>query len=189
MVLPKLDKQEKQRIALSIVGVLFLAFVYYQYFMKPTWRKINQNRAKIIELTQKLNELKKMSVRIEALKAETQAVETNWRSLETKLPKSRDLPKILDTIATLAEKNKIELNSISPQGVKSDAPLYSEYSFGLSISGSYHDIALFLTELGHAQRLFHSKDLNLSARQAPAINPEANVNATLTVVAFEYKGS
>lgn len=185
ITLPKFNKKERQKIILGAMASVVLAMLYWQYFLKPTWQDIDKKQARYTELKNKIAELKFRSARMEALKIETQELETFWQSLEAKLPKERALPKILDTITRLAQKNHLELVSLSPQGVRPET-LYTEHSFGLSLVGSYHNIASFVTDLGRAQRLFHSRDLTMSSRSGG--DPATSVNATITVIAFEYKG-
>lgn len=184
MKLPPLTKQEKQKAALSVIGVSLLLFVYVNYFARPTFANIQKRKTSIKELTQKLNDLKTLSVKLDALRAEIQRIELDWQNMESKLPRERALPKILDTLSRISERNRLRIASISPQGRRDEA-LYTEHSFGLNLTGSYHNVAGFMADLGHEPRLFHAKNLTMTSS---ATDPETSVSASFTVIAFEYKG-
>lgn len=183
----KLTKEQMQQIAAGILMTGLFAYAYTTYFYKPKMASIKKTTEEIQALTTRLEELKKRAARKDRLMAEIAAAERRWEDLKARLPEGRQLPQILQTITKIAQRHRMEITRLEPKPVVS-ADLYNEIPFGVTFSGSYHDLVLFLTEIGSLERLYHARDMVLSPAAATQTNPATSVSATLTLVTFEYRG-
>lgn len=83
----------------------------------------------------------------------------------------------------LAKKYKVRINSITPAG-SAQVEYFVKVSYAMSVTGSYNNLARFLTALGIEERILASENLNITA----APSDENSLNATFMLVAYQYNG-
>ncbi|MBI4369430.1 MAG: type 4a pilus biogenesis protein PilO [Elusimicrobia bacterium] len=184
----KLTKQQQQTILAVVLMAGMVTFGYVQYFLRPTLKKIKADKAKISELSKRVDDLDRRARNRERLVSEIDQAEKTWVFLRAKLPDKKNLPQILQTINQLTRRFRIRMGSINPQGITS-SELYYEIPFGLTVTCSYHDLALFLAAMGETERIFHARGVSISPSPPTANEPWVSISANLTLVTFQYKGS
>ncbi|MBI4668373.1 MAG: type 4a pilus biogenesis protein PilO [Elusimicrobia bacterium] len=183
----KLSKEQIQQIAVAVLMTALVGFVYFKYFLKPNMESIKENKAKVVDLTGRVDELEKRAKKRERLLIEIEQAETAWQALKAKLPEKQDMPGILKIIDQLTRRHRLQMGSIAPQPISS-SELYYEIPFAISVTGSYHDLAMFLEAFGKTERIFHARNLSISPAASTPERPQTSVSASLTLVTFQYKG-
>ncbi|MBI2069999.1 MAG: type 4a pilus biogenesis protein PilO [Elusimicrobia bacterium] len=183
----KLSKEQIQQIAAAVMMAALGSFVYFKYFLKPNLESIKKNKVKVVELTKRVEDLEKRAKKRERLLAEIAEAESAWTALRAKLPDTQNMPNILQVITQMARKHRVQVSNINPMSASS-AGLYDEIPFGLSITGSYHDVALFMETMGKMERIFHTRNLSLSRASPTTEAPWISVSVSLTLVTYQYKG-
>lgn len=184
----KISKELGQKIAVTVLMSGLFIFAYAKYFVQPALKSIKANSKKVEELSGRVNELERRAKRRDKLVVEIAQAEATWASLKALLPEKQELPTILKVMDKISRKFRVSLGSINPLAL-TDTDLYQEIPFGLVVTGSYHDVAMFLETMGKMERIFHARDLILSAGGASSETPWATVTGNLILVTFQYKGS
>lgn len=183
----RLTKEQQQKI---IVAVLFIGgsvFAYTKYFLQPTLKKMKDNQVKIVELSDRLTILQRRAVQQDRLKREIVEAEQKWETLKAKLPEREELPKVLEIITQTARRSRIEMGNLSPEKIRSQE-LYDEIPFTTSIRSSYHDLVKFLADLGTMERIFHARQLSLTALTGSTETPWQTISVQVSLVTFKSKG-
>lgn len=180
--------KEQQKYVFIVFAVVAFVFVYFNFFLQPVNRGIKNKNARIKELTTMLTEAKREAEQLEQLKTKIAALEYEYKELQLLLPAQKDLPDLIRRLTTLSQRFGIRIQSIETRPVVTTASTeYDEIPFGLTITGTFHTILEFLTELGQQDRLMSARDLQLSAQVTA--EKLATASGSFTMVAFKLKGS
>ncbi|MBI4064492.1 MAG: type 4a pilus biogenesis protein PilO [Elusimicrobia bacterium] len=183
-----ISKEMAQKILIGVLMSGLVVYSYSQYFLMPTLASIKENKKKIEELSKRVDELERRARKRDKLLAEIAEAEAMWAILKAKLPEQEDLPSILRVIDKIGRKFRLKVQTITPSPI-SGAELYNEIPFSLAVTGAYHDVAMFLEAVGRLERIFHARDLNLSAGSPTTEAPWTSVSGNLILVTFQYRGS
>jgi type IV pilus assembly protein PilO len=178
----QLSKQQQQYIGAG--AVLFAVFigVYVKFFWLPIAQAKAEATEKIEQIEAKIAKAKQQAARLERLQAEIASLNERAAEAEKKLPKTKSVPDILLAISSLAQKNRVIIQSFTPGPTKSQT-YFIELAYPLSIKGSYHNIGRFLASLALEERIFNVKDINY-----PTADPFGEMTVNFTLLSYQYKG-
>ena len=180
--------KEQQKYVFIAFAVVIFVFVYFNFLLGPVNRGIKDKKKKIKGLTDVLTEAKKEAEQLEQLKTKIAILEYEYKELRALLPEQTDLPDIIRRLTTVSQRFGIKIQSIQIRPVVTTASEeYDEIPLVLTITGTFHTVFEFLTELGQEKRLMSARDLQLSAQVVS--EKLATASGSFTVVAYKMKGS
>ena len=176
------SKRDQQYIAAG--AFLFAVFigVYVKFFWLPIASAKAEAKTKIAEIQAKIVKAKKQAARLERLQTEIASLNERAAEAEKRLPKTKSVPDILLAISSLAQKNRVLVQSFTPGPLRVQ-PYFTELTYPLSVKGSYHNIGRFLAAVALEERIFNVRDINY-----PAAGPEGEMTVTFTLISYQYKG-
>ena len=179
----QLSKQQQQYLGAG--AVLFVVFigVYVKFFWMPIAQAKAEATAKIEEIEAKIVKAKQQAARLERLQAEIASLNERAAEAEKRLPKTKSVPDILLAISSLAQKNRVVIQSFAP-GPQRSQTYFVELAYPLSVRGSYHNIGRFLAALSLEERIFNVKDINY-----PTTDAAGEMVVTFTLLSYQYRGS
>jgi type IV pilus assembly protein PilO len=125
---------------------------------------------------------------VSELQAEAESYARMFSALRQLVPQNHEVPTLLDQIAVAARREGLELGEIAPQPLL-PGPEFDTHRFKMSITGGYHAVARFLTNVGALSRIVTTVDVKFvdkdGSTQTPArtarIPATANVTATFEI--------
>lgn len=179
---------KKMQQNLIMVALVFFGtiFVYYKYLYSPLVNKYKEMYTKVEQTEKRLNEIKRRALELPRLQAEMKQLEMEVALLEKRLPKDKEIPELLRTLTKTAQRYQLKVISISPGGVTPQAN-YNEVPFQITLQGTYHAFACFLSELGQESRILSERNLSMTANAGTKESP-ATINANFTLIAYTFKG-
>jgi type IV pilus assembly protein PilO len=179
----KLSKDQiTQIVAGFFFGGLFL-FLYFNYFWLPLGKKIEEGRNKIASIESDIAKAKSLKAKYKNLEAKLADLQVEKEAAQKKLPRERKFPDLLKTVDRLALRHRVQIRSVS-QPATSQVEYFIKVSYSVTAAGSYHTLGRFLTALALEERILSAENLNLNV----AITDEGSLNATFTLVAYQYNG-
>ncbi len=178
----QLSKQQQQSIGVGAVLFLVFSGVYIKFFWLPIAQAKAEATQKIEEIEAKIVKAKQQAARLERLQAEIASLNERAAEAEKRLPKTKSVPDILLAISSLAQKNRVAIQSFSPGASKSQQ-YFTELQYPLSVRGSYHNIGRFLAAVALEERIFNIKDINY-----PSADATGEMTVTFTLLSYQYKG-
>ena len=175
-----LTTQQKQYAAGGGVLLIVGGYFYWSLFWSPITGKINDNNKQTADVQQKIEAARRQAKNLESLEKELQALEYQARDAEKRLPPTRDLPTVFETIAKLARRYHVEMATFAPGGA-STKTYFIEIPYQISISGNYHDIGKFLAAVAVEERIYNISNVGISS-----VGDKLSVQFTL--LAYQYKG-
>lgn len=178
----KLSKEQQQYLA---VGVLVLGgggFAYFKYFWLPVSAKIAETRAKIEEVEGKIAKAKNQAVRLNKIQKELEELNIAALEAEKRLPKTQDLPAVIDTVTSLSRRHNLSLKSFTPGGSKPQAH-FIETAYTISATASFHELGRFLAAVALEERIYNVRGITYGA-----IDAEGRMAVTFQIISYQYKG-
>lgn len=182
----KLNKQQQQMVALAVLGIGGFGYVYYSYLWAPASARIQAAKASIEDIEQKIRTAESQAARRDKIVKELEILNQKASEAERRLPKTKDLPAVIDTLNKLAKKYKITLSAFAPGG-STAKQYFTEVPYTVSLSGTYHDVGRFLAAIAVEERIFNVRNVTFTGARSEGVgNPVLSVSMQL--ISYQYKG-
>ena len=178
----QLTKQQKQYLGAGAVLFVVFSVVYVKFFWLPIAQAQAEATEKIEQIEAKIVKAKQQAARLERLQNEIASLNERAIEAEKRLPKTKSVPDILLAISSLAQKNRVAIQTFTPGPMKSQT-YFIELQYPLAIKGTYHNIGRFLAAVALEERIFNVKDINY-----PSADAQGEMTVTFTLLSYQYKG-
>jgi type IV pilus assembly protein PilO len=186
-VLDKLNRiplWQKAAVLLVLCALIPLAFQIMVW--QPIEIQVAGLKSQLQELDRKYKEQKAVADDLVTFQQNTKKLEEDLRQALTQLPREKEIPSLLRDIYTLGKKSGILFKSFTPQA-EANRSLYSEVPIKLSLSGSYHEVAVFFDRISKLSRIVNISDLNVTIGKSEETDVTLNIECTATT--FVFNGS
>jgi len=156
-----LSKRDQMLVSISVLVVgAAAAYGYFMYLPK---------RDDLLALQQHVESLDKRNVQARAdiasgslqrLRLETAQYAGELAVLRQIVPTTNEVPALLENVSTAARRVGLDLSSVEPMPVLIGEQ-FDTYRYKLSVTGGYHAIAAFLTNVGSLNRIIAPVALTL----------------------------
>lgn len=162
-------------------GGIFAAYFYMSY--SPQMEIIASKKNEINGLERKVSENLVVLKNLEEFKQQIKNLEQLLEQALALLPRDRDIGEFLRTLSINSDKAGVRIVKFSPLP-ESPRGFYSEIPVGLSLTGSYHDVANYFDRLGKQSRIVNVNKINMGAPMV--CNEKAMLDITCTVTTFRF---
>ena len=151
--------------AMLFLAVVFLAMigVYWQMVYSPEQAQqaaVNNHIQSLKTSNQRAQaELAKGSVN--DLRAQALRYQQNLQLMRQLVPTTNEVPALLEQVSTAARRVNLELDGVQPQPVVTGES-FDTYRYDITITGDYHALAEFLTNVGSLTRIVAPVNLQLT---------------------------
>ena len=90
--------------------------------------------------------------------------ERDLRVLDQLVPKTNEVPALLDQVSTAARRAGLELQDVAPAGPQPGEE-FDTYKYKVGVVGGYHEVAAFLTNIATLDRIVAPMNLYLTVTQ------------------------
>lgn len=156
-LLPK-DPQQQKRLLIALVPLL-LAFGFYYFVHRPKALDIDAMQTRLDDL-----EAKNARARTIAqgggpdLQRRLALYQANMEQLEQLIPSRAEVPELLRSITVEAQRNGVELVSMSPSGEQAGT-YYMRQTYDIAVRGGFHEIGSFMSVLGSLSRIITATEM------------------------------
>ncbi|GHG64482.1 type 4a pilus biogenesis protein PilO [Comamonas sp. JC664] len=117
-------------------------------------RKLDLELAEKSEIAQNLNERRR----------EMDVLEQKLAEALTELPEKRDIEELLAQINDIGKKTGLEISSVTPgKESVSGGEFFARIPLKMTVSGNYHEIAIFLQEMASMRRIVNVNNIKLDS--------------------------
>ena len=159
-LLPQNPRDQKLLVlALAVVGI---AVAYQQIYWTPKNVELSALEARLDTLDS-LNRVAKADVAkgsATKMKQEAEEFARELAVLRHLVPTENEVPSLLEAISTAARHAGLELSDVQPDGVV-NGDQFDTYRYRLGVTGPYHQVAAFLSNVGSLSRII--APINVSA--------------------------
>ena len=176
----------QQKLMLGLFGVLIF-FMFYKYAYSPLELKLKKVRNEVVAKRAKLVVAREKAHRLDELTTDYELLKVKVEEAEKKLPRQKEIPRLLREITNAGREFKIDISNFQPQA-EEPQQYYISHPFGLTLETNYHNLAYFLTEIGQFERIFHVRNLNLKAIFENQGEKLKGVSASFQLYTYTFKG-
>jgi type IV pilus assembly protein PilO len=138
-----------------------------------TQRKLDSQLQEKSEIAQNLNERRR----------EMDLLQQKLDEALSELPESADIDELLAQLNEIGRKSGLDISSIEPAPEES-AQIYVKIPIKMSLTGNYHEIAMFLQSLANLRRIVNVNNIQLGA---PTLRAEKVVlNSSFIATTFRF---
>ncbi|MCY1020715.1 type 4a pilus biogenesis protein PilO [Pyxidicoccus sp. MSG2] len=152
------------------VAVILMTVANFFMAVSPTEDaikiEISQRRTLDLELAEKSEIAQNLNDR----RREMDVLEQKLAEALTELPEKKDIEELLAQINDIGKKSGLEISSVTPdKEFVGSGEFFARIPLKMTVSGNYHEIALFLQEMANMRRIVNVNNIKLDS---PALKNE-----------------
>ena len=178
-----------QKYLLGALAVFLALYFWYNRVYTKTATVIKQKETQYELLLSDLKSVEMKSKSFESLKEEYEKLLERYHRVERLLPEERQIPLLLTQMHSAASSHQIGIIELLPQPVMPIA-FYKSSSFGMQLTGSYHDLGDFLSNVANFPFLADVTEMSITAlpQQEQSREEEGNtITASLKLTTYYVK--
>jgi type IV pilus assembly protein PilO len=152
-LLANMTKREQSLAGVGLAAVLLLA-AYWYFLYKPKAAELSATQIHVDSLDKK-NQQAKADIAtgsLQKLRAQSAEYEQSLKVMRQLVPRSNEVPALLEDISTAARRVGLDLATVEPMPVL-QGEQFDTYRYKLAVIGGYHPVGQFLSNVGSLNRI------------------------------------
>jgi type IV pilus assembly protein PilO len=149
---------------LGLLVLLLAAILVVAYFLD--WQgqieQLEAGRQQEEKLKQEYVDKKKQAVNIDLLRAQLREIETSFGALLKQLPNRSQMEALLVDINQAGLGRGLQFELFRPAPSETVRDFYAELPITVRVTGNYHDMGAFASDIGQLPRIVTLNDINLN---------------------------
>jgi type IV pilus assembly protein PilO len=148
-----MTKREQMWGGIGIAAILLLG-LYWYFLYKPKSAELAVTQAHVDSLEKK-NQQAKADIAtgsLQKLRAQSMEYEQSLKVMRQLVPRSNEVPALLEDISTAARRVGLDLATVEPMPVL-PGEQFDTYRYKLAVTGGYHPVGQFLSNVGSLNRI------------------------------------
>lgn len=148
-----MTKREQTIAAVGVAAVLLLG-AYWYFLYKPKAQELAATQAHVDSLDRKNQQAKADIAQgsLQKLRAQSAEYEQSLKVMRQLVPRSNEVPALLEDISTAARRVGLDLATVEPMPVL-PGEQFDTYRYKLGVTGGYHPVGQFLSNVGSLNRI------------------------------------
>lgn len=174
-------------------GMLLVALLYVNFFTQLLPFTYKANAAEVTtletnykELSKDLNKARQATHRLPYLEKEYLLLHQKWEQSRSLLPEEQDMAWCLRTISLLGSQAGVQFTLFKPLPTR-PAQYYTEHPIEINVTGGYHEVGSFLSEVANLDRVINVTQLDLQTPKSR--DEETPVEASFVAVTYVLGGT
>lgn len=148
--------------AMILLAILILAAAFVLDW-RGLWEELDRHRAQELELRDKYLKTKAMAVNLEPYKRQLADINREFGALLKQLPNRQEMTALLTDINRAGLGRGLQFELFKPATQETVTEFYAELPVTLKVTGNYHDIGSFASDVGRLSRIVLLSDLKVTA--------------------------
>lgn len=155
-----MDRPTSHKIGFWVGSILFVTFLFWQYFYSPQLAEQEKLASKIEDLQSKIGHERRLAANLSKFRKEVEELDVKLKFALQELPDEREIPDLLANISTLARDAGLEVNLFKPSP-EVFREFYAEVPVKVAVSGSFHQVTTFFDEVSRLPRIVNINQVNM----------------------------
>ena len=174
----------RQKILLAVLFCGLVVTGYYYLYYRDASQKIGAMETQLAGLQSKIREQQAIAGNLRSFQDEVRRLEAQLSLLLEQLPNSAEIPSLLKSVSDLGKESGLEFLRFAPSGeIRKD--FYAEIPVSISVTGDYHNFALFSDKVAHYPRIVNLSNIAFSAPK-PSGDNLVLVTVSCTATTFRF---
>jgi type IV pilus assembly protein PilO len=155
--------------------VLFIAIQVAAYFLlwQAQTERIEKGRQDVAKQKETFLEKKRLAVNLEAYKQQRIEIEQSFGALLKQLPNKSEMDALLIDINQAGLGRGLAFELFKPSEKENVTEFYAELPVNIKVTGNYHDLGAFASDVAKMPRIVLLTDLKLDPPQGNVLSMEA----------------
>ena len=165
-----LNPRDRNLVVLGLLSVVIAGGYWYQ-FWSPKNLELDEVDAHVQAL-KVVNQQAKAELaqgKTSELRAETEQFERDLNVMRELVPTANEVPVLLEQVSTAARRVGLDISDVQPLP-QLNGDQYDAYKYRMSVRGDFHQIGVFLTNVGTLQRIVAPINVVLNPSQQQTRN-------------------
>lgn len=148
----------------AVVALLVFGLILgggYWFFVKDQYAQLERVEQQEQQLRERYESKAYQAANLEVFKAQMVEMEDTFGALVRQLPSETEVPGLLEDITNTARGSGLDLKEFKLQGER-QRDFYSELPINISVTGSYHELASFVSSVAGLPRIVTLHDLRIA---------------------------
>jgi len=172
-----------QKIGVVAGVVALMTAGNWDFVIDPMQTQITQRQGQLRGLEDELIQKQSIANNLAQFKHEKEILERRLAQALTELPNEANIDDLIRSLAEIATKSGLTLNTIDPQGEQKQS-FYASIPIVMSVTGNYHEIGVFLDALSKLARIVNVTNIRMSTPRV--INEKLVVNSSYVATTFRF---
>lgn len=173
-----------------VLLLLVLLFLSYWFDWQHQIDQINAEKLKEDQLRTTFLEKKKRAINLPAYRKQLEDIEKQFGALLKQLPGKSEMDALLTDINQAGLGRGLQFELFKPAASETQRDFYAELPITVKLTGTYHDIGAFASDIGKLPRIVTLNDIELAPGKATGIKTTGKGGDTLvlnaTAKTFRY---
>ncbi len=149
---------------LGLLLLLLVAILAVAYFLdwQGQLEELEAGRAQEAKLKQEYVDKKKQAVNLDLLQNQKREIETSFGALLKQLPNKSQMEALLVDINQAGLGRGLQFELFRPAPSETVRDFYAELPITVKVTGNYHDMGSFASDIGQLPRIVTLNDINLN---------------------------
>ncbi|MEO7823172.1 MAG: type 4a pilus biogenesis protein PilO [Gemmatimonadaceae bacterium] len=181
-----MTKREQTLAAIGFMAVM-IAGAYWYFLYKPKAAELAVVQAHVDSLDRRNQQARADIAQgsLQKLRAQAAEYEQSLRVMRQLVPRSNEVPALLEDMSTAARRVGLDLATVEPMPVL-PGEQFDTYRYKLAVIGGYHAVGQFLSNVGSLNRIIAPVTLAIRL-QPPAARTKARVKAGESLINTEFQ--
>ncbi len=148
--------------AMSLIAALIL-LAAYMLDWRGQWDDLNRHKAQELELRDKYLKTKAMAINLESYKRQLADINREFGALLKQLPNRQEMTALLTDINRAGLGRGLQFELFKPAAQETLTEFYAELPVTVKVTGDYHDIGAFASDVGRLSRIVLLSDLKVTS--------------------------
>lgn len=144
---------------------------------------IDQEKRQEQALRDTWRDKKRMAVNLDAWKKRLVDIQQAFGALLRQLPNKSEMDALLNDINQAGLGRSLQFELFKPAGQEALSDFYAELPVTLKVTGHYHELGAFASDLSHLPRIVLLQDMNIAVVNAPSPKDHSGKDALLQMEA------
>ncbi|WP_408889454.1 type 4a pilus biogenesis protein PilO [Myxococcus faecalis] len=169
---------------LAAVIILMTAANYF-LLIEPTETQIEAQLGERRGLDLELAEKSEIAQNLNERRREMDVLEQKLAEALTELPEKKDVEELLAQINDIGKKSGLEISLVQPdREYVGGGEFFARIPIRMTVSGNYHEIAMFLQEMANMRRIVNVNNINLG--QPTLKNEKVVLQSSFLATTFRF---
>jgi len=140
--------------------VVLLSVLNFFFLIQPLQDQIADQENQQRGLDRQLAEKQEIAQNLNERRREMDILEQKLAEALTELPERKDIDELLGQLNDIGKKSGLEIARVEP-GAETSATFFAKIPIKMSVSGNYHEIAMFMQEIANMRRIVNVNNIKL----------------------------
>ncbi|MBK7860392.1 MAG: type 4a pilus biogenesis protein PilO [Archangiaceae bacterium] len=169
-------------LAALIVAITAANFVF---FVQDAADRIAAQQGEQRTLEQQLAEKKAIADNLTDRRREMDQLDQKLQEALTELPEQKDIDELLAQLNDVGKKSGLEIARVEPSAEVPES-FFARIPVKMTVSGNYHEIALFLQEVANMRRIVNVNNIKLGVNNSLSKPEKVVLNSDFMATTFRF---